>query len=156
MTALQSFTTQEGARNVRAGLVLLPLGVFSGLALSLFAFVPIVPPPPGFESYADLPRRMVRLAHIAAVMLPLINVVLGRWIDVLALSPIWRRRASWLLLVGAIGLPAFLVAEALVHPLAVLHVSGIPALSLTAALTICGVGAARTPTSDFARRASST
>ena len=34
--------TAEGARNVRWGLILLPLGLLSGLGLSLFAFVPLV------------------------------------------------------------------------------------------------------------------
>lgn len=135
--------TAEGARNVRWGLVLLPLGLLSGLGLSLFAFVPLVPPPGGFESYGDLPRRMARLAHIAAVMLPLINIVIGSKLDRLALKPQRKRWASWLLLGGALSLPPALLAQALSPTLAALHVSGAPAFALTLALLITAMGAFR-------------
>lgn len=133
----------EGLRNVRGGLILLPLGLLGGLALSLFAFVPLVAPPAGFEQYGDLPRRLMRLAHIAAVMLPLINVVVGRELDALALSPKVKRWASSALLWSAVGLPLALAAEALSPVLATLHVSGLPALTLTAALVTTAIGAAR-------------
>ena len=97
----------------------------------------------GFQSYGDLPRRMARLAHIAAVMLPLINIVIGSKLDLLALSPKWRRWASWLLLLGAVTLPPALLAQALSPTLAALHVSGVPAFALTAALLITAGGALR-------------
>lgn len=134
----------EGRRNVLLGLVLLPLGLLGGLALSLFSFVPLIAPPPGFQSYVDLPRRLMRLAHIAAVMLPLINIVVGRELDALSLSVRLKRAVSWLLLGGAVGLPLALALEALVPPLAAIHPSGLPAFALTAALIIVGVGALRT------------
>lgn len=139
--------TAEGLRNVRGGLILLPLGLLGGLALSLFAFVPIVHPPPGFEQYGDLPRRLMRLGHIAAIMLPIINVVVGRELDRLALSEKVKRMASVGLLVSAVGLPFALALEALVPFLARLHVSGLPALTLTASLGLCAIGAARSTTS---------
>src|SRR5262249_59718257 len=104
----------SGTRNVRGGLMLLSVGLAAGLAMSVYAFQPLVPVPPSLDHYDDLPRRLIRLAHIAAVMLPLINVVVGPWLDRLQLS--WRARetASRLLLVGAVGLPLALAIEPLV------------------------------------------
>ena len=42
--------------NVRAGLILLPLGLLAGLAMSLYAFHPIVKTA---WVYDDLPRRLL-------------------------------------------------------------------------------------------------
>jgi hypothetical protein len=116
--------------------------------MSLYAFEPMVTPAAGFARYDDLPRRLVRLAHIAAVMLPLLNVAIGPWLDRLALSPRLSDAASRLLLFGAVGLPAALVAEAFVPSAAAWHVSGIPAVAFVAALGIVAVGAARTDFTD--------
>ena len=45
-------------RNVRAGLILLPLGLIGGLVMSLWSFHPILK---GMWAYDDLPRRLLRL-----------------------------------------------------------------------------------------------
>jgi len=74
-----------GARNVKGGLVLLSTGLAAGLGMSLYAFQPLVPVPASLLRYDDLPRRLLRLAHIAGVMLPLINIVVGPWLDRLSL-----------------------------------------------------------------------
>jgi hypothetical protein len=133
-----------GSQNVRLGLVLLPIGLLGGLALSLFAFQPLVPPPRGLEDYAALPRRLLRLGHIAAVMLPVLNIVIGSVLNRLALTPAMARRSSLGLLAGMLGLPATLAAEALVPGLHALHPSGLPALALTAGAVIAGIGGWRT------------
>ena len=122
-------------KNVRAGLILLPLGLLAGMAMSLYAFHPIVQPPNGLASYDDLPRRLLRLGHIAAVMLPLINIVVGPWVDRLA-----PKSAPWLIW-GAVGLPLALWAEALVPALRPLHPSGLPAFAFTAGTLILGIQA---------------
>ncbi len=137
-----------GARNVKGGLVLLGVGLAAGLAMSLYAFQPLVPVPAGLARYDDLPRRLFRLAHIAAVMLPLINVVVGPWLDRLALGDREKRAASALLLAGAAGLPAALAVEALVPPAIALHLSAVPALAFCAGAFTVTAGAWRT---DFTR-----
>ncbi|HEX7897576.1 MAG TPA: hypothetical protein VF950_07430 [Planctomycetota bacterium] len=106
--------------NVRAGLILLPLGLIGGLVMSLWSFHPIVK---GMWAYDDLPRRLLRLGHIAAVMLPLINIVVGPYVR--------GRLASHLLIWGAVGLPLALAAEAFVPALRPLHPSGLPAIAFT-------------------------
>src|SRR5262245_17604024 len=103
----------SGTRNVRGGLMLLSVGLAAGLAMSVDACQPLVPVRPPVDHYDDLPRRLLRLAHIAAVMLPLINVVVGPWLDRVQLSGRAREAASWLLLAGAVGLPLALAIEAL-------------------------------------------
>ncbi|HYF01479.1 MAG TPA: hypothetical protein VEJ18_21330 [Planctomycetota bacterium] len=132
-----------GSRNVRAGLVLLAVGLLGGLALSLYAFHPVVQPPAGLANYDDLPRRLLRLAHVAAVMLPLINIVVGPWIDRLDLSPAGKQWSSTLLIGGAAGLPLALGMEAVVPALRPLHPSGLPAVGFIAGAVLMAVGAVR-------------
>lgn len=135
--------TDEGSRNVRFGLVALPAGLLFGAALAGFCFVPLWPPPPGLEDYAGLPRRLLRLAHVAAVMLPLLNVVLGPYLDRLRLGARARVVASWLLIAGAVALPLLLSVEALLPGAARLHVSALGATPLVVGTLVVAVGASR-------------
>ena len=130
-----------GARNIKGGLILLSLGLAAGLAMSLYAFKPMVPVPEALARYDDLPRRLFRLGHIAAVMLPLINVVLGPWLDRLNLPDRTKDTASWLLLLGAMGLPPTLALEALVPTVIPLHLSGLPALAFSLGIFLVSAGA---------------
>lgn len=134
----------SGARNVKGGIVMLALGLAGGLAMSLYAFQPMVPVPPSLVHYDDLPRRLFRLGHIAAIMLPLINVVLGGWIDRLNLSRRWKELASWLLLLGGVSLPATLAFEALVPTAIGAHLSAAPAVAFTVGVFVCAIGTLRT------------
>lgn len=134
-----------GARNVRGGLVLMSLGLAAGLGMSLYAFTPMVPVPEALARYDDLPRRLLRLAHVAAIMLPLINVLLGPWLDRLDLPEALRQAASWLLLLGAAGLPLALAGEALVPAIRPLHLTGLPALVFCLAVFLIAAGACRSP-----------
>lgn len=132
-----------GARNVKGGLILLSLGLVGGLLMSLYAFQPMVPVPGGFQNYDDLPRRLLRLAHIAAVMLPLLNVVIGGWLDRLRLSVRAKEWASWLLLLGGAGLPLALGAEAVWVPGRSLHLAALPAVGFCLGVVLASVGACR-------------
>jgi len=138
-----------GARNVKAGLTLLALSLVGGLAMSLYAFVPMVRVPEGLIDYDDLPRRLFRLAHIAAVMLPLLNVVCGLVLDRLRLSVGLKELTSVLLLAGAVGLPLALAAQGLSPVARGWHVAGPPAVAMTAAAVLMAVGAARTPAREL-------
>lgn len=141
-----------GARNVRAGLALLALSLVGGLAMSLYAFVPMVRVPEGLIQYDDLPRRLFRLAHVAAVMVPLLNVVCGLLLDRLRLSPGLKGLTSILLLAGAVGLPLALAAQGL-WPLArEWHVAGPPAVAATVGAALMAIGALRTPADELLAR----
>jgi len=141
-----------GARNVKTGLALLALSLVGGLAMSLYAFVPMVRVPEGLTLYDDVPRRLLRLAHVAAVMVPLLNVVCGLLLDRLRLSRTLKELASVLLLAGAVGLPLTLAAQG-ISPLArEWHVAGPPAIAVTFAAVLVCVGALRTPAEELLGR----
>jgi hypothetical protein len=134
-----------GARNIKAGLLLLALSLLGGLAMSLYAFVPMVRVPAGLLEYDDLARRLLRLAHVAAVMLPLLNIVCGLLLDRLRLSRGVRELSSVLLLAGALGLPLALGAEALVPAARAWHLAGPPAVAMTLGVILVALGGCRTP-----------
>jgi hypothetical protein len=140
-----------GARNVKGGLLLLSVGLAGGLAMSVYAFTPMIPVPAELAHYDDLPRRLIRLAHIAAIMLPLINIVLGSWLDRLTLPPSARQAASWLLLGGAAGLPLTLALEALLPVVIPWHLSAFPAIAFCLAVFVTAAGAFR---ADFSTEVS--
>lgn len=142
-----------GARNVKAGLALLALSLVGGLAMSLYAFVPMIRVPVSLDEYDDLSRRLFRLAHIAAVMLPLLNIVLGFALDRLRLSLPLKELASVLLLAGAAGLPLALAAQGLSVQAREWHVAGPPAIAMTAGVVVAAIGALRTPAEELAGRA---
>jgi hypothetical protein len=138
-----------GARNVKMGFALLALSLVGGLAMSLYAFVPMIRVPASLDQYDDLPRRLFRLAHIAAVMLPLLNIVVGFTLDRLRLSRGWKEWTSVLLLAGAVGLPLALAAQGL-SPLArEWHIAGPPAVAMTLGVVASAVGALRTPAREL-------
>ena len=133
-----------GARNVRGGLVLVSIGFLAGLAMSLYAFQPVVQPGAALDQYDDLPRRLLRLAHIAAIMLPLINIVFGTWLDRLRLSTAAKEWASRLLLAGALLVPLALALEAISAPARAIHLSALPVLGFCSGIFIVSFGAVRT------------
>ncbi len=133
-----------GAKNVKGGLVMVSLGLLAGLGMSLYAFEPIVRPPASLDQYDDLPRRLLRLAHISAIMLPLLNVVLGGWIDRLALPVPAKRCASLLLLLGGALVPLALGLQAVWAPARQLHLAGGPVVAFCLGVFLVTLGALRT------------
>jgi len=117
--------------------------------MSLYAFDPIVTPPAALADYDSLPRRLLRLAHVAAGMLPLLNIALAPLVDRVRLSRRGREAASWALLGGAAALPAALALQA-VWPLArAAHLAAPPALAFTAGVLLLAAGAWRTPAAEL-------
>ncbi len=140
----------SGARCVKAGLLLLPIGLVGGLLMSLYAFVPLVQPPAGLVNYDDLPRRLLRLGHIAAIMLPLITIVTGLVLDRLWLPDRAKNWAGALLIIGAATLPAALAVEGCVAGARELHLAALPAITFVTGACVAGIGALRTPAGGLA------
>ncbi len=66
--------------NRAVGFTSLLLGVASGMILGLWSFGGPIPVPEAIGDYGDLPRRFLRLGHIAFFGLGLINLALaGHW-----------------------------------------------------------------------------
>lgn len=131
--------TQIGLLCVSWGWATMVLGILSGSALGMFAFAGPFPPPKGWEDYTSLTRRMVRLAHIAFVALPIICILYGNHIDAAALSQDMKILGSRLMIFGMIGVPVLLIlAGAFWLPFKYLEV--LPVSAVLVALCIMAYG----------------
>ena len=99
-----------GNLNISLGWITMVLGILSGSIIGLWAFAGPFKPPKGHEDYANLSRRMVRLAHIAMFMLPLISIVYGQHLDQIPLSDSWKLTGAWTWIVCMLGVPSALIA----------------------------------------------
>lgn len=104
-----------GTANIFAGWLTMVLGILSGATIGLWAFAGPFPTPPGHKNYGDLPRRMVRLGHIALIALPLINIVYGQFIDQIPVSDLLKYYGSRSMIVCMIGVPLFLFLGSIWH-----------------------------------------
>lgn len=117
----------------------LPAGLAGGLMLSLPAWrggADGTGHPGAWGGYGSFPRRAVRLAHVATVMLP---VIAGVWSLLLAdrsgPAAFWGAR---LWVAGGVALPLALAAAAFRRPLAPFLLPP-PALALAAAAVLFAV-----------------
>lgn len=131
-----------GERNVVWGWCAIILGAATGGLLGLWSFAGPVAPPPGFEAYQDLPRRLVRLAHVALFMLPIINILIGKELDGLGMSDRLKQLTSWLGITAMILIPFGLIIAAVIHP-NLQYVSWPGASALLTALSLVAYGKVR-------------
>jgi hypothetical protein len=101
-----------GRVNVRVAWWMIGGSMAVGAVLGLWSFGGPVPAPVGFVAYDDLPRRLVRLGHIAGIALPMLNLLYVPWIARSQWSDATRRVGCRLLLFGTVGLPSLLVLAA--------------------------------------------
>ncbi len=135
------FTPAGPSLNRAVGFTSLLFGVVSGMLLGLWSFGGPIPVPEAIGEYDDLPRRFLRLGHIAFFGLGLINLAIaGHWRR-LELDRLAARRALWFMNLGNLGLPPLLLAAAWQPTL--LYLMPIPVISVFAALTLCAIGAWR-------------
>ena len=112
---------------VRVAWWLVAAGMLLGAVVGLWSFGGPVPAPSGFESYSDVPRRLLRLAHIAMIALPVLYLEYVRHAE--GLAPEKRALGSRLMLVGMTLLPAALAVSAFVPE--ALYALPIPVTCLT-------------------------
>jgi hypothetical protein len=93
---------------INAGWVWISLGITTGSILGLWSFGGPFPTPRGHHQYADLPRRLNRLAHIACFMLPLITIVYGQYVDQALLSETLKFWGAAGMITCMVGVPLFL------------------------------------------------
>jgi hypothetical protein len=127
--------------NRAIGFTSLLIGVASGMVLGLWSFGGPLPVPEAIGDYGDLPRRFLRLGHIAFFGLGLINLAIaGHWRR-LDLGRPAARRALWLMNLGNLGLPPVLLAAAWQPTL--LYLMPAPVICVFSALALCVLGAWR-------------
>ncbi len=102
------FMTTYGVLNITMGWVTMILGLGTGSIIGMWAFSGPFKPPKTHSNYTDLPRRMVRLGHIALVALPIISILYGQYIDVVPLTDTLKMWGSYTWLVCMWGVPLFL------------------------------------------------
>lgn len=101
-------TTHFGQINVALGWVWMILGITTGSIIGMYAFNGPMKAPRGHEDYSSLPRRLMRLGHIAFFALPMISILYGLSIDHAPISDQMKQIGSLSFLGCMIGLPVLL------------------------------------------------
>ncbi len=114
--------TTFGQLNIHWGWAFMVVGILTGATLGLWSFGGPVPLPRGHKDYADLPRRLNRLAHIACFMLPLINIVYGQYLDEANLTDFQKMLGSYCMIICMLGVPTLLFAASFYLPFKYLEV----------------------------------
>jgi len=127
-----------GAANVRTAWWMIGVSLAAGALLGMWSFGGPMAAPEGFRAYDDLPRRLVRLAHIAAVMLPALNLLYVPWMSRTAWGPALRRLGCRLLLFGTVALPVLLAAAAFWRP--AFYALPAPVFALIASMFVLAAG----------------
>ncbi|MCB0421930.1 MAG: hypothetical protein KDD61_13110 [Bdellovibrionales bacterium] len=128
--------TQFGELNIRLGWIFMVAGILSGSLIGMWSFAGPMKAPKTHTNYDDLPRRLVRLAHIAMFMLPLINVAYGMHIDLVPLADNLKYLGSLSMVICMFGVPSLLILASFYLPFKYLEAvpvsAGIIGLSIIA------------------------
>lgn len=132
-----------GTANLVVAWWMIALSTAAGAVLGLWSFGGPLTPPAGFALYDDLPRRLMRLAHIAGVALPALNLLYVPCMLRSAWSEGPRRAGCRLLLAGTVALPALLALAAFWAPAR--YTLAVPVTFLVAAFSLLAAGMAPGP-----------
>lgn len=116
-------------------------GALTGLALGLWSFGGPFPTPEWIGSYDALPRRFLRLAHVALFALGILHLMTSRQIAATPVAPALDRLALRAVAFGNIAMPLALIAAAVWEPMK--YLTPFPALGLTFAFSVAAIGAVR-------------
>ena len=134
----RTWASPLGSANVRVAWWMIGASMAGGAVLGLWSFGGPLSPPPGFRAFDDLPRRLVRLGHIAAIALPALNLLYVPWMGRSRWSGTVRRAGCRLLLFGTVALPSFLLLAAFWHPGR--YLLPLPVTALTVAVCLLAGG----------------
>ena len=110
------------------------LGAALGLLMGLWSFDGPVTPPSFIGDYADTPRRLLRLGHIACFGIGILNLLLVQAVADARESSRPARYAAGAMSFGNVFLPLTLVVAALYSPAK--YLLPLPALSVFVALLL--------------------
>lgn len=133
---MQTFKMEVGKKNISFGWVWILVGIIVGAIMEMWSFNgPIISP---IDNYTSLPRRMLRLAHIAFIGLAITNMLYGYEIDRIQLKNKLKNIGSKCMIYGAILMPIFQIATIFFEPLK--YVIMISATLIIIAVVIMVVG----------------
>lgn len=116
-------------------------GALSGMVMGLWSFDGPFPAPEWIGAYDALPRRFLRLAHVAMFALGFLHMLVARQITEAPVSPKLDNLALKAMAAGNILMPTILIAAAVWEPFKFL--TSIPAIALTTAFAIAAISAFR-------------
>jgi hypothetical protein len=124
--------------NLAIGWSSLAAGALTGLVLGLWSFGGPMPVPEWLGDYSSLPRRLMRLGHIAFFGLGILNILMA-WQISIARHNRYNRTALVSMNFGNLFLPPTLMAAALFEPLK--YLMSFPAFAVSLALVIVALTA---------------
>lgn len=98
-----------GKRNISFGWLWIFIGIILGAIIGMWSFNGPLSSPVG--DYTSLPRRMLRLSHIAFIALAIINILYGYEIDKIKIRDKIKRIGSNFIIYGTILMPLILLAS---------------------------------------------
>jgi hypothetical protein len=122
--------------NAAFGWIWITAGLVSGMVLGL-----------GFArenflgGYGSWKRRLLRLGHIAQVMLGVMNVLFEVSRERMVVAPVWVDVAAWGMVIGAVLMPAVCALAA--FDKRAMGLFGIPVIALIGSSAIVAVGVTR-------------
>lgn len=120
--------------NLAIGWGSMAVGALTGLILGLWSFGGPVPVPELLGEYDALPRRLMRLGHIAFFGLGILNILMAVHLGRLKSDNNHARLALFAMNFGNIFLPLTLVCAAFFEPLK--YLMSLPATAVTFALVV--------------------
>src|SRR3989344_2722582 len=96
-----------GKKNISFGWIWILCGIILGAIMGMWSFNGPFPSPIG--DYTSLPRRMLRLSHIAFIALAIINILYGYEIDKIKVKEKLKNMGSSFMIYGAILMPLILI-----------------------------------------------
>lgn len=114
------------------------LGIFVGLIIGMWSFEGPVPTPAVVGEYDSCARRLIRLGHVAFIMLPLISMSYAIHIVDTSLTPDSKILAVRLMWFGMVGVPVTCMMGAFVRPTK--YLMSFPAISVFVCLVMMAVG----------------
>lgn len=100
--------SEIGHLNRAVGWILFLIGIIGGMVMGMWSFDGPVPAPAALADYSSLPRRLTRLAHIAAMALGITNILYGQELPRLRLSQRARDIGAWSMVAAGTLMPLFL------------------------------------------------
>ncbi|MEP2262316.1 MAG: hypothetical protein ABJI00_12940 [Paracoccaceae bacterium] len=139
----QTNQTAAAVRSRAAAIAWCPIlgGALSGAIMGLWSFDGPFPTPEWIGDYDALPRRFLRLAHVAMFALGFLHMLVARQISESPLSPSLDRLGLNTMAAGNILMPIILIGAAIWEPLK--YLTTIPTLALTTAFAIAALSAIR-------------
>jgi len=122
-----------GKKNISFGWIWILAGVLVGAVMGMWSFNgPLVSP---VGDYTSLPRRMLRLSHIAFIALAMINILYGYEIDKVKK---YNKIGSNCMIYGAVLMPIFLLGAVFFESIKYLTI--VPSILVIIALLILVLG----------------